>query len=66
MIMFSCLQWEQKVEKGKEDFAKISAMIRKEVARFDKKRVEDFKSSIIKYLEFLMENQQRVGVTIDI
>ncbi|XP_069137674.1 sorting nexin-2-like isoform X2 [Argopecten irradians] len=53
-------EWELKVERGKDDFEKISAMIRKEVARFDKKRVEDFKTSIIKYLEYLMENQQRV------
>ncbi|OWF51369.1 sorting nexin-2-like isoform X2 [Mizuhopecten yessoensis] len=53
-------EWELKVEKGKDDFEKMSAMIRKEVARFDRKRVEDFKSSIIKYLEYLMENQQRV------
>ena len=53
-------QWEQKVEKGKEDFEKISQSIRKEVARFDKHRVEDFKTSVITYLEQLMENQQRV------
>ncbi|KAK3098120.1 hypothetical protein FSP39_016301 [Pinctada imbricata] len=52
--------WEQKVDKGKDDFEKISQAIRKEVARFDKHRVEDFKTSVVTYLEQLMENQQRI------
>lgn len=56
------IQWQQKVEKGQEDFEKISDSIRKEVARFDKYRVEDFKSGVIKYLETLMENQQKVCI----
>lgn len=50
-----------KVEKGKDDFEKISKAIRKEVARFDKYRVEDFKDSVVNYLEQLMENQKRVS-----
>ncbi|KAJ8304241.1 hypothetical protein KUTeg_017824 [Tegillarca granosa] len=53
-------EWQQKVEKGQEDFERISDSIRKEVARFDKYRVEDFKSGVIKYLETLMENQQKL------
>ncbi|KAL5004315.1 hypothetical protein ScPMuIL_017771 [Solemya velum] len=53
-------EWEQKVEKGQEDFESISQTIRKEVARFDKYRVEDFKASVVKYLESLMENQQKL------
>lgn len=54
------VQWVNKVEKGKDDFEKISKAIRKEVARFDKYRVEDFKDSVVNYLEQLMENQKRV------
>jgi sorting nexin-1/2 len=50
------------VEKGKDEFEKISKAIRKEVARFDKYRVEDFKDSVVSYLEQMMENQQRVGI----
>ncbi|XP_062604930.1 sorting nexin-2-like isoform X2 [Saccostrea cucullata] len=53
-------EWEMKVDKGKEEFEKISKAIRKEVARFDKFRVEDFKDSVVSYLEQLMENQQRI------
>lgn len=56
-----CVQWVNKVEKGKDDFEKISKAIRKEVARFDKYRVEDFKDSVVNYLEQLMENQKRVS-----
>lgn len=59
-----CIQWVNKVEKGKDDFDKISKAIRKEVARFDKYRVEDFKDSVVNYLEQLMENQKRVSVFI--
>ena len=29
------LQWEHKVEKGEEDFGKISKLIQKEIARFE-------------------------------
>ena len=59
------VQWVKKVEKGQEDFDRISKAIRKEVARFDKYRVEDFKDSVVVYLEQLMENQKRVGCAIN-
>ncbi|XP_060563451.1 sorting nexin-2-like isoform X1 [Ruditapes philippinarum] len=52
--------WEQRVEKGQRDFETISATVRKEVARFDKLRVGDFKSSVIQYLQNLMEKQQQM------
>jgi len=50
------------VEKGKDDFEKISQTIRKEMGRFDRHRVEDFKNTVIRYLEQLMENQQKVKI----
>ncbi|KAL9986700.1 hypothetical protein ACROYT_G000881 [Oculina patagonica] len=53
-------EWEQKVEKGEEDFGKISKMIQKEMARFEKNRVKDFRESMIKYLEAMMESQQQL------
>ncbi|KAL4228170.1 sorting nexin-2 [Mactra antiquata] len=53
--------WVQRVEKGQKDFETISATIRKEVARFDKLRVTDFKTSVIQYLQSLMEKQQQVS-----
>ena len=54
-------QWEQKVDKGQEDFEVISKNIRKEMARFEKQRVRDFRNTIIHYLESLMNNQQQVS-----
>lgn len=53
-------EWEQKVEKGEEDFGKISKAIQKEMARFEKNRVKDFRESMIKYLEAMMESQQQL------
>lgn len=53
-------EWEHKVEKGEEDFGKISKMIQKEMARFEKHRVKDFRESMIKYLEAMMESQQQL------
>ncbi|KAH9520421.1 Sorting nexin-1 [Bulinus truncatus] len=53
-------EWEQKVEKGQEDFETISKNIKKEMARFEKLRVNDFKENVIKYLEILMENQEKL------
>ena len=48
------------MEKGQKDFETISANVRKEIARFDRLRVNDFKTNVIKYLEVLMEKQQQV------
>ncbi|KAM7426884.1 sorting nexin-2 [Porites harrisoni] len=53
-------EWEHKVEKGEEDFGKISKLIQKEMARFEKNRVKDFREAIIKYLEAMMESQQQL------
>ncbi|KAF3851541.1 hypothetical protein F7725_013313, partial [Dissostichus mawsoni] len=49
---------EGKVEQGERDFEQISKTIRKEVSRFEKERVTDFKAIIIKYLESLVQTQQ--------
>ena len=54
-------QWEDKVEKGQKDFEKLSKVIRREVSRFEAYRVDDFKNSVVQYLQTLMENQQKVG-----
>lgn len=53
-------EWEKRVEKGQEDFDEISKTIQKEFARFEASRVSDFKDLIIKYLESLMECQQKM------
>ena len=38
----------------------MSKNIRKEMTRFEKQRVKDFKTTVIHYLETLMNNQQQV------
>jgi len=53
-------EWEQKVETGKEDFQKICKNIKKEMGRFEKLRISDFKNNVIKYLEVLMDNQEKL------
>ncbi|KAK3731460.1 hypothetical protein QZH41_013655 [Actinostola sp. cb2023] len=53
-------EWEQKVEKGQEDFENISKIIRKEISRFENTRVIDFRQAIVKYLEAMMETQQQL------
>ncbi|XP_015918072.1 sorting nexin-2 isoform X2 [Parasteatoda tepidariorum] len=54
------IEWEAKAERGQEEFENISKMIRKEVERFEKSRVHDFKVSIVKYMESLLETQQQL------
>ncbi|KAM8961297.1 sorting nexin-2 [Pelodytes ibericus] len=53
-------EWEAKVQQGERDFEQISKTIRKEVGRFEKDRVKDFKTVIIKYLESLVQTQQQL------
>ena len=61
MMWFVCLQCEAKVDQGQADFEKMSKNIRKEMSRFEKQRVRDFKTTVIHYLESLMNNQQQVS-----
>uniref|UniRef100_A0AAQ4QWD3 Sorting nexin/Vps5-like C-terminal domain-containing protein n=1 Tax=Gasterosteus aculeatus aculeatus TaxID=481459 RepID=A0AAQ4QWD3_GASAC len=49
-----------KPRKCRRDFDQISKTIRKEVGRFEKERVKDFKSIVIKYLESLVQTQQQL------
>ncbi|XP_043103340.1 sorting nexin-2 isoform X2 [Puntigrus tetrazona] len=53
-------EWEGKVQQGERDFEQISKTIRREVGRFEKDRVKDFKVVIIKYLESLVHTQQQL------
>ncbi|XP_026687188.1 sorting nexin-2-like, partial [Diaphorina citri] len=54
-------EWEHKVERCQEDFAAISAMIKREYAGFEASRVQEFKDTMVKYLEELMGYQQQVS-----
>uniref|UniRef100_A0A4W3IK81 Sorting nexin-2 n=1 Tax=Callorhinchus milii TaxID=7868 RepID=A0A4W3IK81_CALMI len=53
-------EWEARVQQGERDFEQISKTIRKEIGRFEKERVKDFKTVIIKYLESLVQTQQQL------
>ncbi|XP_054159391.1 sorting nexin-2-like [Oppia nitens] len=54
------LEWESKVSRGQEEFESISKTIRLEVERFEVSRIRDFKDSIIKYMESLLDSQQQL------
>ncbi|GAB6032425.1 hypothetical protein CHUAL_011063 [Chamberlinius hualienensis] len=54
------IEWEAKVERGQEEFENISKMIRKEMEAFEYNRVQDFKRTIIRYMESLMNTQQQL------
>lgn len=54
------VEWESKVQRCQQEFEEISKEIKKEMERFDIKRVSEFKSIIIKYLEDQMAHQQQV------
>ncbi len=50
-------EWERRVEQGGERFRRVSAVIKTEVELFERYRVRDFKSAVIRYLEALMNCQ---------
>lgn len=53
-------EWEAKVERGQENFDKISKMIKMEMERFEKCRIQDFKAMFVKYLENHLEHQAKL------
>lgn len=53
-------EWEGKVNRGQEEFENISKTIKLELEKFEVTRVQDFKNSIIKYMEALLETQQQL------
>jgi len=55
-------QLERRAERDQEEFESISRQLRKELLQFDRQRCRDFQSSIVVYLESLMNTQQQVRV----
>ena len=53
-------EWDAKVTRGQEEFEAISKTIKQELEKFELTRVSDFKASIIKYMESLLETQQQL------
>ncbi|KAJ0001848.1 hypothetical protein NQD34_001644 [Periophthalmus magnuspinnatus] len=53
-------EWESRVTQYERDFDRIGMTVRKEVLRFEKEKVKDFKSQIIRYLESMLQSEQRL------
>ncbi|XP_029000786.1 sorting nexin-1-like isoform X2 [Betta splendens] len=53
-------EWEARVTQYERDFDRTAMTVRKEVLRFEKQKAKDFKSQIIKYLEAMLQSQQRL------
>lgn len=54
-------EWEERVTKSQESFEEISRNIRKELAFFERQKVRDFKTTIVNYLQTMMNNQQQLA-----
>lgn len=48
---------------AQENFDRISRLIKKEVEFFDVRKAEDFKRSIILYLEAMLKSQENISAT---
>ncbi|CAF99905.1 unnamed protein product [Tetraodon nigroviridis] len=57
-------EWESKVTQFERDFDRVGTTVRKEFLRFEKEKAKDFKSQIIRYLEAILQSQQRVNPTL--
>ena len=53
-------QTERKATDAKNDFEKCSKLVKMEVARFEEDRVKEFKFSLEKFLEGMIERQKEV------
>ncbi|XP_077375063.1 sorting nexin-1-like isoform X2 [Festucalex cinctus] len=53
-------EWEAKVTQYERDFDRIGMTVRKEVLRFEKEKTKDLKMQIVKYLESMLQSQQRL------
>ncbi|KAG7270344.1 hypothetical protein CRUP_034454 [Coryphaenoides rupestris] len=53
-------EWEAKVTQYEGDFDRVSTTVRKEVIRFEKEKVKNFKRQIIRYLESQLQAQQQL------
>jgi hypothetical protein len=48
------------MESYRKEFEEISKLIKSELDRFDKEKVEDFKIGVESFLESIIENQKQV------
>lgn len=53
-------EYEARVQRGQEEFEKISKNIKKDVEKFELDRVKEFQANMMKYLETLLEGQKKL------
>ena len=53
-------EWETKLEESRANFLKVSEVVKAEIDFFERYRVKDFKTSIIQYMEELMDCQLKM------
>lgn len=53
-------EYEARVQRGQEDFEKISKNIKKDVEKFELDRVKEFQANMMKYLETLLDSQKKL------
>lgn len=51
---------KQKVEELEQEFHDVSKLIRNELDRFDKEKVEDFRDSVQQFLHSMIDHQKQV------
>lgn len=55
------LQWEAKVERGQQEFDQISRVIKKEVERWEEARLDELRTTLLRYLDEHMKHQAKVS-----
>ncbi|XP_060545419.1 sorting nexin-1 [Pantherophis guttatus] len=53
-------EWESRVTQYEREFERLSAVLRKEVLRFEKEKTKVFRTHVTKYLETLLHSQQQL------
>lgn len=53
-------EYEARVQRGQEEFEKISKNIKKDVEKFELDRVKEFQANMVKYLETLLDGQKKL------
>ena len=52
-------QGEKHVEKSKQGFDEVTDLLRKELSRFEKEKIEDFHRGMVKFVESVIESQKK-------
>ncbi|XP_026320950.1 sorting nexin-2 isoform X2 [Hyposmocoma kahamanoa] len=53
------IEWEAKVERGQQEFDQISRVIKKEVERWEEARLDELRTTLLRYLDEHMKHQAK-------